>query len=105
MEAKRQSHNLSRFNAGLIMAVGMDLHALGFMLTFGGRIHEILFLGADFDTTSPFYWFGTVMIFTAKTLFVWLAALGEGRSYSKPFIWSYWAALAAWAAFSTWWYL
>jgi hypothetical protein len=87
------------------MAVGMDMHALGFALQLGGRIQQILFDGAAFATESPVYWLGMALVFAGKSFFVWLAALGEGRSYSKPFIWSYWACLAAWSAFCAWWYL
>lgn len=101
----RQRYPVSFYNAGLCMALGMDLAALGFVLTLGGRLQQILVDGMDFATESPVYWLGTAMILAGKTFFVWLAALGEGRSYSKPFIWSYWACLSAWAAFSVWWYL
>jgi hypothetical protein len=101
----RHRYPVSFYNAALVMTVGMDIHALGFALQLTGRIQQILFDGAGFETASPIYWLGMALIFTGKTLFVWLAALGEGRSYSKLFIWSYWAALAAWAAFSAWWYL
>ena len=95
----------SLYNAGLCMALGMDLTALGFVFMLGGRLQQILLHNAAFGTESPVYWLGVAMILTGKTFFVWLAALGEGRTYSKPFIWSYWACLAAWAAFSGWWYL
>lgn len=92
------------YNAALCMAIGMDLAALGMILQLGGRIYEIMFEAKDFDTLSPVYWLGVVMLFAGKTFFVWVAAMGEGRKYSKPFIWSYWAFLAAWAAFVIWWH-
>ena len=95
----------SFYNAALVMAIGMDVHALGFALQLGGRIQQILLDGEGFETASPVYWLGVVLILTGKSLFVWLAALGEGRSYSKPFLFSYWACLVAWSAFSFWWYL
>ena len=101
----RHRHPPSFYNAGLVMAVGMDLHSLGFALQLGGRIQQILLDGAEFDTASPVYWIGTAGILAGKSFFVWLAALGEGRQYSKPFLFSYLASLAAWAAFSAWWYV
>lgn len=100
----KHRHPPSFYNAGLVMAVGMDLHALGFALQLSGRIQQILVDGRAFETVSPIYWIGMAMILSGKSFFVWLAALGEGRTYSKPFLWSYWASLAAWAVFSIWWY-
>ena len=104
-EGWRHRIPLSVYNAGLVMAVGMDLHALGFALQLSGRIDQILSHGETFATESPIYWLGMAMVFTAKTFFVWIAALGEGRSYSRWFVWSYWFCIAAWAAFTLWWYL
>ncbi|MBX7496749.1 hypothetical protein K3172_12860 [Qipengyuania sp. 6B39] len=104
-QAFEQGGERSLFNAGFVMAVCMDLHSLGFMLTFGGRIQQMLFDGATFATVSPVYWFGTGLIFLAKTGFVWLAALGEGRDWSKLFVFSYFFCLLAWAAFVMWWYV
>lgn len=103
-ETGRHASPLSRFNAPFLMAVFMDLHALGFILTFGGRIGQILFDGASFDTESPIYWAGTAMILAAKTGFIWVASLGEGRKWSKPLMFSYFACLLAWAGFTGWWY-
>lgn len=104
-EGWRQRYPASLYNAGLCMSLGMDLTAGGFVLMLGGRVQQILLNTANLATESPIYWVGVAMLFTGKTFFVWLAALGEGRTYSKKFIWSYWACLAAWAAFSMWWYL
>lgn len=96
---------VSIYNAGLCMALGMDLTAMGFVLMLGGRVQQILLDRSDFGTESPFYWLGIGMLFAGKTFFVWLAALGEGRSYSKSYLFAYWSALAAWAAFCVWWYV
>ena len=104
-EALKHTKRLSPFNAALVMAVCMNLLALGFILMFGGRIEQMLVDGSEFATESPVYWFGTVLIFFSKSGFVWLAALGEGREWSKPFVFSYLACLLAWAGFVTWWYL
>lgn len=105
LEAVRHSHTLSRFNAPLVLAVAMDLHALGFALQLSGRLEQVLHDGANFDTAAPIYWVGISMLFVAKTLFVWVAALREGRNYSLALIWSYWLALVAWGGFSLWWTL
>lgn len=101
----RHRYPPSFYNAALCMAIGMDLVSAGFMMQLGGRIQQILIGGESFATHSPIYWIGTVFMIIGKSLFVWLAALKEGRAYSKPFLWSYWAFLAAWAAFTAWWYL
>lgn len=95
---------LSVYNAALMLALGMDLHALGMALTTYGRLEQILRDGASFGTDDPVYWFGAGMVIAGKTFFVWVASLGEGRTYSRKFWWSYWASLAAWMAFSMWWY-
>lgn len=100
----RHRYPVSFYNAGLCMAVGMDMHSIGMMMQLSGRIQQIIIDSETFATESPVYWIGMILVIAAKTFFVWLAALGEGRTYSKPFIWSYWACLAAWAVFSFWWY-
>ncbi|MDG6079740.1 hypothetical protein E3U23_11125 [Erythrobacter litoralis] len=96
MPGWRRRFPLSIYNAGLAMALGMDLHALGMILQLYGRIEQMVGDGATFATDDPVYFVGSVMIIAGKSLFVWVAALGEGRTYSRPFWWSYWALLAVW---------
>lgn len=94
----------TQYNAALVLAVGMDLHALGFAMQLYGRIEQILFDGATFDSDDPIYWLGTLGILAGKTAFVWVAALKKGRDYSRPFVYSYGGCLAAWAVFVAWWH-
>lgn len=101
----RHRHPLSFYNAALCMAVGMDLVSIGFAMQISGRVVQILFTDISLAIENPVYWLGMALMLAGKTFFVWIAALGEGRTYSKPFIWSYWLSLAAWGAFSAWWYL
>lgn len=104
-EGWRQRVPATVYNAALVMAVGMDLTAIGFAMQLSGRIWQIMVEGASFATDSPFYWIGTVAILAGKTCFVWIAALGEGRSYSRKFWWSYWLSMGAWCGFTILWYL
>lgn len=99
----RERYPVSIYNAALMMALGMDLHALGFTLQLYGRIEQIMIDGASFYTDDPIYWAGSAMIIAGKTFFVWVASLGSGRSYSKKFIWSYWACITAWGAIASVW--
>lgn len=93
------------YNAALMMSVGMDLHALGFMLQLGSRINQILFHGMSFDTDDVVYWVGVGSILIGKTMFVWVSAMGNGKRYSKKIMVSYWALIAAWAGFCYYWFL
>lgn len=95
---------VSIYNAALFLAIGMDLHAAGIVLTHGGRIWQILADGAVFATESWVYGTGAVLILAGKTIFVWIASMGEGETYSRRLWWSYWGAVAAWTAFTWSWY-
>ena len=86
----------SRWNAALVMAIGIDVHAVGFALTLYGRLEQIFVDGRSFATEDPAYYLGAVLIIAGKTAFVWVAALGEGEEYSKTFWWSYVGAMLAW---------
>ena len=90
-------------NAVLVLALALEFHAAGYALQLQGRIREILFDGKNFATDDAGFWIGTLFILTGKTLFVWVAALGPGRTYSKPYVGAYWASLLAWAIFTAWW--
>ncbi|WP_375291811.1 hypothetical protein [Qipengyuania sp.] len=87
---------LSIFNAALVMSVGIDLVALGYGFTLFGRIEQILRDGQSFAIQNPFYFLGAVMVIAGKSALVWVAAMGEGRTYRRPFWFAYLAALASW---------
>ena len=90
----------SIWNAAALMAAGMDLHAIGMVMTLYGRLEQILSDGRSFATEDPVYFIGSVLVIAGKSLFVWVAALREGRTYSHTIWWSYVACMALWLLFA-----
>mgnify|MGYP003665941152 CR=1 FL=1 len=97
-QAWRYRRPVSAYNAALVLSVGLDLLALGMALQLYSRIGQIL-EGAQLASNDPLYFIGAALVMAGKTAFVWIAALKDGRRYSAPFWWSYWAAIAAWSLF------
>ena len=95
----RRRFPLSIYNAALAMALGMDLHAIGMMMTLYGRLEQILVDGHSFASDDPIYFIGASLVIAGKSLFVWVASMGEGQTYSRKFWWSYWTLLASWSLF------
>ena len=92
----RRRYPVSIYNAGLMMAAGLDVHAFGWILTLYGRIEQMVADGSNFATSDPVYFAGTLLVLIGKSLLIWVAALGEGRTYSRLYWWSYWALMALW---------
>lgn len=92
----RRRYPLSIYNAALMMSLGMDTHAAGWIFTTYGRMEQILRDGASFATDDPLYYAGAALVLIGKSLFVWVAALGEGRTYRRPFWFAYLAVMAGW---------
>ena len=92
------------FNAGLVMAIGMDLTAAGFALMLGPRIVQVLLQTSTLAIDNPVYWIGLSMVMIGKSCFVWIAALGADRDWSRGLVFTYAASLIAWVVFTMWWY-
>lgn len=97
LAAWRHRHPVNIWNAGLLMALGMDLHSIGMIMQLYGRLEQMLVDGASFATDDPIFFGGALLVVSGKSLFVWVAALREGRSFSRRLWCSYWLAMLAWA--------
>lgn len=97
LTAWRHRRPLNIWNAGLMMALGMDLHTAGMLMTLYSRIDQMLVDGVSFATDNWLFFAGSVLIIAGKSLFVWVAALREGRTFSRNFWWAYWVAMLLWA--------
>lgn len=102
-QAYKHRHPLSHYNAALLLAVGFDLHAVGTAVQTGVRVYDV-FSGLVFGTELPsIYLAGSLLVIAGKSLFVWIAALKEGRDYSRGLWWSYVSLCAAWSGFAATW--
>ena len=89
----------SVFNATLMLAFFLDLHALAFALTSVMRINDI-WSGRALDSESALTLvFLYALLLAAKMGLVWVAALEGGRKYDKRIWWGFWASLVGWTLF------
>ena len=99
------SAKLSRFNAPLLMSIGLAVHSLAFATQIAVRIDEVLAHGAALDSAHPIiYHSGALVFIAANTLLVWVASMRRGRTYSKRIWFSYLTAVAAWCGFAAFWH-
>lgn len=99
---RRYRNPWSVWNAALMLSLGFDLHSIGMAVTTGVRIFDV-FAGRNFATETPLVYFGAgALVVAGKTLFVWVAAMGEGREYNRLYWYGYLAAVLAWTCFCTW---
>lgn len=89
----------SIFNAALMMAVALDVHAIGMGMQGSAVISFILQDPGHGRLRTPFFYFGCILIIFAKSLFVWIASLYEGKHYSQKLWWSYITSLVCWTIF------
>ena len=95
---------LSRYNAPLLMSVGLAVHSFAFAAQIAVRIDEILMHGVSLESAHPFiYHTGAGLFIAANTLLVWVASMRRGRTYSKRIWFSYLTAVAAWCSFAAYW--
>jgi len=89
----------SIFNAALMMAVALDVHAIGMGVQGSAVISFLLEEPGQERLKTPFFYFGCILIIFAKSLFVWIASLYEGKNYSQKLWWSYITSMVCWSIF------
>ena len=94
----RHRSALTWWNAALVLALGIELHAVGMTGQTGIRILDLL-EGAVLPTHYPVaFGFFSGLVIVGKTCFVWLVAMRDGRDFRRWYWFSYWAAMLGWTA-------
>lgn len=87
---------LTWWNAALVLALGIELHAIGMTGQTGIRLLDMT-EGLLFPTHYPIaFGFFTALLLLGKTCFVWLIAMRDGRTFRRVYWASYWLALLGW---------